>query len=284
MPQRNRAEGWTWAKNSGHENEEKIELRLKTDLFFQSNFLKRLGLPERKIVNVSGGGSRESHVPSVFRSGELTKSKTDMYIKLDDGTSITFSVKKSLGGQVYLVTIDNFIEAYSYHYEHIPDNVQKGIRLYWGSDPDTLSLINRFGVHKEYEYRKHRLTAESIKCYDENILNALLGWFKSSAHNITELCFARGGARNSTDWAKYVWYKNELNENPIDKIFKVSDLCEAVQATANQNTFFGNRNGGSTIQLPFGFVQWHSPSKTYPGNLQFHHSFSNLTAITSPSR
>ena len=284
MLQRNRSEGWAYAKNSGHENETKIESRLMTNMAFQSSFLKRIGLPERKIVNVSGGGLRESKVPSVFGSGELTKSKADIYIKLDDGTSTTFSVKKSLGGQVYLVTIDNFIEAYSYHYEHIPDKVQKGIRLYWGSDPDTLSLIERFGVHKKYETRKHRLTADSIKCYDVSILNALLGWFKSSAHNIAELCFARGGARNSIDWAEYVWYKNELDENAIDQIFKVSDLCKAVQANANQNTFFGNRNGGSTIQLPFGFVQWHSPSKTFPGNLQFHHSFSNIAAITSPSR
>ena len=70
-----------------------------------------------------------------------------------------------------------------------------------------------------------------------------------------------------------------LDENAIDKIFKVSDLCKAVQANANQNTFFGNRNGGSTIQLPFGFVQWHSPQKTIPGCLQFHHKHKCLSAI-----
>ena len=33
---------------------------------------------------------------------------------------------------------------------------------------------------------------------------------------------------------------------------------------------YGNNNGGTTIQLPFGFVQWHK------GQMQFHHSYEKI--------
>lgn len=38
-------------------------------------------------------------------------------------------------------------------------------------------------------------------------------------------------------------------------------------------TFYGYKNGGTTIQLPFGFVQWHQSS------MQFHHSFDKIRNI-----
>lgn len=40
--------------------------------------------------------------------------------------------------------------------------------------------------------------------------------------------------------------------------------------------FYGTRTGGSTIQLPFGFVQWHSPKKIIPGEIQFHHKYNEI--------
>jgi len=279
MPDRDRAKGWKHAKLSGHANEDKIESLLQSDITFQSTFLDRIGKHGRSIISIAGGGLGESHVPSVFRNGDLTTPKADMYVTLDNGDRLTFSIKKSLAGQVYLVTIENFIEAFEQHFEPIPDIVKRGIELYWGSACDTQEIINRFGTQKRYENRKHRVVAESIRDFDRNIYTSLLNWFISQSGKIAELCFARGGAKLSRDWAQYVWYKNELGETSVDAIFKIADVCESVAAQANQSTFFGNRNGGSTIQLPFGFVQWHSPQNTIPGSLQFHHKYNSVAAI-----
>ena len=42
---------------------------------------------------------------------------------------------------------------------------------------------------------------------------------------------------------------------------------------------YGNKTGGSTIQLPFGMVQWHSPTKKIPGDMQFHHSYEKIMEL-----
>ena len=283
MTDRNRAQGWKHAKLSGHDNEDKIETLLLANKEFQRHFLNRIGESNRIITSISGGGLGETHVPSVFASGALTTPKADMYIHLDDGRIITFSIKKSPAGQVYLVTIENFIEAYERHFDSIPDEVKTGIRLYWGGHKSTQDIINSFGTNKKYESHKHRVVADTLRLYNQNVYEAFFRWFVDHAGQLAELCFAKGGASRSQDWAQYVWYKNQLGETSIDDIFKVEDICFAVSAAAERNTFFGGRNGGSTIQLPFGFVQWHSPQKTIPGSIQFHHKYSSLSAIIQPT-
>lgn len=284
MAKRNRAQGWKHAKLSGHDNEYKIETLLLANKKFQRQLLNRIGEPNHVITSISGGGLGETRVPSVFASGELTKPKADMYIHLDDGRTMTFSIKKSLSGQVYLVTIENFIEAYERHFDSIPEEVKTGIRLYWGSHQSTQDVIDSFGTRKKHENHKHRVVADTLKRYDQNVYETFFRWFVDHAGQLAELCFARGGASRRQDWAQYVWYKNQLGETSVDDIFKVKDICSAVRAAAECKTFFGKVNGGSTIQLPFGFVQWHSPQKTIPGNIQFHHKYHSLSAIIESAR
>lgn len=279
---RDRAEGWKHAKLSGHENEGKIEDLVRNDTRFQGRLLSRLGFAGRKVLRVSGGGLGESHVQSVFRNGEPTTPKADMYLDLDDGGRLTFSIKKCLSGQVYLVTGENFIEAYEAHYAAIPDPVKRGIRLFWGGAADTAEIIDKFGTRKDYENRKRRVVADTLRAYDPRLHSEFLKWFVVNASNVTDLCFARGGAKNPSDWAQFVWYRNELGETSVDSIYRISDICKAAQDTAVRDTFFGRVNGGSTIQLPFGFVQWHSPQKTFPGSMQFHHRFESVAQIVSP--
>ena len=278
-PDRDRAQGWKHAKLSGHANEDRIEHLLLSNRTAQAKFLARIGRDGHSIVSISGGGLGEAHVSSVFGPGEMTTPKADMYVRLDNGETVTFSIKKSLAGQVYLVTIENFIRAYESNFGPIPDIVKRGISLYWGSAADTQSVIDRFGTCKELETRKHRIVAETMRCYDRELYDAFLKWFVQHAGNLAELCFARGGAKDPKDWAQYVWYWNELGETNVDAIFKVSDVCAAVSKEAERLTAFGNVNGGSTIQLPFGFVQWHSPQKTIPRSLQFHHKYVRITKL-----
>ena len=277
MCTRNRSEGWKHAKLSGHENEGCIEYLLVNDSAFASQFLERIGRMGLSIKSVSGGGLSESHVPSVL--GGRTKSKSDMYMVLSDSDTVRFSLKKSWGGQVYLVTIENFIAAYEKHYGTIPDLVKRAIGLYWGSESDVCEIVKKYGGrYRNYELRKNRLVAETMNAYDQKLSQCLIDWFKSNIGNVTDMCFARGAASRFSDWAQFVWYKNELGEDSLDDVFRIDEISLKSQEAA-ELVRFGNRIGGSTIQLPFGFVQWHSPNKQIPGCLQFHHVYQSIKSL-----
>lgn len=281
MTGRNRSEGWQRAKLSGHKNEDIIESLLLNDMRSQSDFLSRIGIRGVRISRITGGGIGERQVPSVLASGDLTTPKTDMYLYLDDGTRINCSIKKSPGGQVYLVTVDNFIDAYEGHFESMPAEIKRAIKLYWGGAPDIKDLLREHGKCADnYERKRQRLTGDSLKSYNESLYKGLIDWFQSNIGKVTELCFSRGAAANPEDWADYVWYKNELNENPLDAIFSIKDICEAAKRNSSL-IFYRNRTHGSTIQMPFGFVQWHCPGWHLPGSLQFHHDYAMIKGIIS---
>lgn len=107
----------------------------------------------------------------------------------------------------------------------------------------------------------------SFVCYKELHTN-LLKWFTDHASEITELSFARGAAQDREEWSDFLWYINRMKEgNNVDEIFSISALCKAVTREAVKGTKYGVKNGGTTIQLPFGFVQWHQ------GQMQFHHKY-----------
>lgn len=273
---RNRADGWKYAKLSGHENEVRLEHLMQYDGTTQQHFLERVGKAGHTIVHVDVGGRCETDVPCVF-VGEKTKSKTDMHIVLDDGSKYNISIKKSLVGQVYLISADRFMRGFEAQYKtSIPEKVKRAIALFWGCTDEVPALVDIHGVKPAYEKRKHRLVADTLNKYDNSLYTALINWFKSNMREITEFCFSRGLASNEADWANVVWYKNELGENAVDQIFVISDLCDKMQAVAEAFTFYGRIGGGTTIQLPFGFVQWHSPSKRIPGEMQFHHRLKSI--------
>ena len=111
--------------------------------------------------------------------------------------------------------------------------------------------------------------------YDSDLCDALLQWFNDNIKDIFSFCFATGLVSDESEWANIVWYRNELAENDMDDMFNVDDVRERLMPTAE----YGTRTGGSTIQLPFGFVQWHSPTKVIPGCMQFHHNFEKIKAL-----
>jgi hypothetical protein len=104
----------------------------------------------------------------------------------------------------------------------------------------------------------------------------LLEWFKLNTYELFDFCFSRGLAENEDDFANVIWYINELKENNVDEMFLIDDLSKYFAQEAHTATEYGNRFGGTTIQLAFGFVQWHSPRKVIPGEIQFHHNFSKI--------
>lgn len=275
MPIRNRAEGWKHAKLSGHENERLVAELTKQSSDIQERLLACAHLNGVTVERVEYGGLCETDVECIF--GGKTKSKTDMWLYLSNGRRLNVSIKKDEGGQVFLIGIDRFIKGFEKQYEKtIPDTVKRAISLYFGSADDIIDIIDSYGgANSNLERRKHRLVAATLRKYDEKMCDFLLNWFNDNISELFDFCFSKGLAANSEDWAQIVWYKNMIGENDLDTMLYLPDLQDRVPSTAT----YGTRNGGSTIQLPFGFVQWHSPRKVIPGNLQFHHTYSKIELI-----
>lgn len=274
MP-RNRAEGWQHAKITGHQNEQLIAEFTVKDETIQNRLLACAHLSGVSVESVGFGGLCESDVECIL--GGRTKSKTDMWLNLSNGKRLNVSLKKDEGGQVFLIGIDRFLEGFQRQYgKVIPDIVCRAIALYFGSAPDTEQIIEQYGgKNKKLELRKHRLVADTLRAYDPALYDCLLQWMNENSFELFDFCFARGLASKPEDWAHIVWYKNMIGEKQFDTMLYLPDLRNHIPRTAE----YGTRNGGSTIQLPFGFVQWHSPRKVIPGNLQFHHSYRKVITL-----
>ena len=278
MEHRDRATGWQHAKLSGHKNEDLVKILLDTNPEYASDFLYRLGIQGETIKETSIGGLHETNVPSV--SGRRkTKSKTDLKIFLQSGKEVNVSIKKSLGGQVYFVRAGIFIDTFEKQFNRsIPDCVKRAINLFWAAADDAISIIEEYADRsntKNYELqiRHVSLNATTLKSYDEFLYNELLRWFAENTYELTALSFAMGAVRDREEWSDYIWYINLIGEHNIDEVFLIEDICNAARAVSQEETYYGSAFGGTTIQLPFGFVQWHQ------GQLQFHHNFSKINDL-----
>jgi hypothetical protein len=272
---RNRSEGWVHAKLSGHINEKRLEELLSSDVQYAADFSKRFG--KDGISSLMIGGLCETSVPSIF--GKSTKSKVDMLINWEDNSNSRISIKKSNGGQVYLIRTNRFIDGFEFHYGSIPEEVKRGLRLYFGEGEEAKNLIESpfliENVEEEliaYQKRKKRLVWDSLVKLDPDLASSLLIWFRENIGRIAEFCFSKGLAISDSDWAEYIWYKNMVDEEDFDEIISISELSRRSVNNSDLLIRPGRGNGGSTILLPFGFVQWHQ------GSMQFHH---NLNAIRS---
>lgn len=277
--QRNRAEGWKHAKLSGHKNETLVKSLIDNDPKYAHDLLARLGASTKTIKETSIGGLHETDVESIIPGARKTKSKTDLKIFYTDGSYNNISIKKSLGGQVYFVRAGLFFECYERQFNKvIPSDVKRAISLFWASADDAIEIIEKYADKtKVSEYnlqiRHTSLNAETLKNYDISLYNAMLQWFKDNAYEIAFLSFASGAAKNKSEWSDHVWYINLLNENNTDDIFEINEICDAASQCADTETYYGDSNGGTTIQLPFGFVQWHQRQ------LQFHHNYDKVRRL-----
>lgn len=279
MEHRDRASGWKHAKLSGHSNESLVKGLLETDEQYASDFLKRIGCYHKKLTGVSVGGLHEKNVESVIPGARKTKSKTDLKLFYNDGEQTNISIKKSLSGQVYFVRAELFVECYEHQFnKRIPDSVVRAIDLFWAAADDAVAIIETYGnhnAHKDYDLQvRHKsLNATTLKAYDSSLYNDLLNWFKDNAYEIAFLSFASGAAREESEWSDFVWYINLLDENNVDEVFLIEDICKTSAIVAEEETYYGESNGGTTIQLPFGFVQWHQ------AQMQFHHNYEKIAAL-----
>lgn len=278
MGHRNRATGWQYAKITGHKNEDLVKQLLTNDVVFQKNFLTKINRESDHIIETSIGGLHEKNVPSVNKN-KTTKSKTDLKVFLSNNETVNISIKKSLRGQVYFVRAGLFIDTFEKQFNsHIPPSVQRAINLFWSASDDALDIIEKYADksnRKTYNLQiKHKsLNATTLKNFDEKLYYGLLNWFINNAYEIAKLSFSMGAAIDRNNWSDFIWYINLLKENNINDIFYIEDICNAVKLTAKSDTYFSNVNGGTAIQLPFGFVQWHQ------GQLQFHHNYDKIKKL-----
>lgn len=277
MP-RNRSEGWKHAKLSGHKNEDVILKKIINDSVFSKVLEKHLNCKIGSLV--PRVGLKEEKVNSIL--GDKTTPKKDLEVNDSSGKIKRISIKKSYSGQVFLISVNRFIEGYEKHFqEKIPANVKKGLSLFFDEDSEIEEILKnpRFKIAnknvRKYEIRKRRLTCVTLSKFSLEIYEDLLNWFIKNIGNICNFCFAKGLAQHETNWAEYLWYKNIVDPKlkSLDSFFKIKDLCEACVKSAQSTTFYGSTNGGTTIQLPFGFLQWHKRS------MQFHHQFKKIIKL-----
>lgn len=276
MEHRDRASGWKHAKRSGHKNEDLIKELLDTDKEYASDFLNRIGCYHKRLKETSVGGLHETNVASIIPGARKTKSKTDLKLIYEDGSQTNISIKKSLGGQVYFVRAGLFIDCFERQFKkRIPEEVVRAINLFWAAADDAVDIIEQYGDKasaKDYDLQmRHKsLNATTLLAYDKELYNALLQWFIENSYELAFLSFASGAVRDKSEWSDYVWYKNLLDENDVDEVFLIEKICQGSAKAAEKETYYGTSNGGTTIQLPFGFVQWHQ------AQLQFHHNFDKV--------
>lgn len=277
MSNRDRSEGWRYAKISGHENELLVNEKLIQNSEFQKSFLSRFDRECEYIISSAIGGINETDVDGI--NGIKTKSKTDLSILLSNEELINISIKKSTGGQAYLIGGNAFIETFENQFNNeVPTEIKRAINLFWSEAEDALEIIDAYGnkmIPNEYEQQiRHKsLNASTLLLYNQQLYNDLLIWFEDNMYDICKLVFSMGAAKSEEDWAHLLWYINLIEEEPLDSVFVIEDIALKAVKFSKECTFYGSKNGGTTIQLPFGFVQWHQQ------RMQFHHSLYKISNL-----
>jgi hypothetical protein len=280
---RNRSQGWRHAKLDGHINEKLFSEKLISN----SNLLKKI---EKSVLRKSPKGKPiikvdgAKHVKSIF--GDTTTSKVDLAIEWPEGEIVNISLKKSDGGQVWLISVSRFIAAIEFHLgSKIDPEVQVGISLFIGGTnlynykkmyEAALTSDNRiFPKIAIQELHQARLVASSISANYSSVWESTLNFFNNHVGLITRLSFSQGLAMSEADCADIIIYNNV----PTSKnIFLISEVISAAEKQIKETPMApGLRNGGSTLLLPTGFLQMHRPQGD--NQLQFHHQYKKISML-----
>ncbi len=239
-------------------------------------------MPAEGFVAATAGGENASLEESII--GGKTPGKTDVVVMWKGGYFTNISVKKSAAGQVYLVTAKNFVAAYSAQYHTtVPKNVAHALALFIGEAVDSKAILEATdlavdGEKMRGQARRHnfRLMFDVLRAYDSVMAEALLRWLKDKIVSITELCFAAGAVKDRDRWAHILWYKNLVDSEGqgLDYMIPIKNLLAALEKNPEMNVVErGPLNAGSTIQLPFGHLQYHKRQ------LEFYHQLTKIQKL-----
>lgn len=280
---RSRSEGWRHAKLDGHANEKEFAEMLVNDKEFVSILTDYVFEKMPKgTPNISVDGSK--HVESIF--GDKTTSKVDLTVTWKSGEQINISLKKSNSGQVWLISLPRFLSAIESHLaKEILTEVKIGLSLFIGGSNITnyesyfekaLDSDKKMNPQfAELEIHQSRLVGKSIAVNFPSIWDATINFFNENIGLITKLSFSQGLAKSQRDAANLIVYNRS---NSGKSIFSLNKIIESVESNKNlKPVTLGPRNGGSTLQLPTGFLQMHHPQGE--NLLQFHHRYDKISAL-----
>lgn len=280
---RNRSEGWHHAKVDGHANEQQFGDSLIDNADFIAKIVNQsLKYSPQGLPKISVDGSK--HVNSIF--GDKTTSKVDVTLNWHSGDRINISLKKSKSGQVWLVSVPRFISAIEYYLaKNIDTEVLIGLSLFIGGsnlshckdyfDEALESDKKKDPTIASQEMHQSRLVAKSIEAHFPSLWEATLDFFNENIGLITRLSFSQGLAKSEAEAADIIVYNNAVHG---DSVFPLPKIIEAAIAqTESSPISAGPRNGGSTLQLPTGFLQMHHPQGD--NLLQFHHQYKKISTL-----
>ena len=255
--QSNRSVGWKRAKLTGHLNEDLVAKE-----FFDSN------------VKISLSGTKK--VPSIL--GRKTPTKPDIIISYPN-RKIRRSLKKSKSGQVHLNSVEIFINGFEKKYHPVSTEVKESLKLIFGGSNKSFDILNtpEF-VHtnskiRETELRRKTLCFETFKKYDEKSFNNMIFWFKDNIDKIATIIFKTGWVSDENNYADELWYKNLVdNDSDINKVYDIEKIINNAKKNKSE-VYPKTKNGGTVINLPFGWVQYHQ------GQMQFHHSMNQIEKL-----
>ncbi len=280
---RNRSEGWSHAKKTGHENESAYGKIIASNHAQLNDVVlsKYDSIPDGEYdIEVDGN----KKVPSIF--DDKTTSKVDIEVFWPSGERMGVSLKKSSGGQAWLVTVPRFFSAVE-HYSNrkIDAEVRTGVSLFiGGSNVDTYEELFTEALNNDkksnpkmavQEEHQRRLMATSLQKNLPKIWDKTIEFFNQNISLITELTFAKGASLNDRDCADVVIY-NKITKTK--NFFPIPDLVRKAQDQVKVSPVVaGTRNGGSTLILPTGNMQMHRPSGD--NQMQFRHEYARILLL-----
>lgn len=262
MTDRNRSEGWKYAKDTGHKNEKLVVENINNI----PEFKKILNDGEYIVKVMFDGGKNQKKVDSVI--GHKTTPKPDYYVKTNMRV-ISPSLKKSNEGQAYLVSTDNMIDTIRYYGVEVTDNVRKGFKLFTGEDSHGVEYILSSYPKVVDENNKlsktqidKRLNISAISVYDKSIIDEMMVFLSNNIDIISKIVLSMGSVKESEYHADFIFYKNLIEGKDKGSIYSVESIIEK---SLGCKIGIGNRFGGTSFILPWGTLQMHK------GMLQFRH-------------
>ena len=276
-------------KLDGHENERRLRVALTEDEAFRAAFCARIGRDGADFLGAEGGGLNEERVATVL--GTKSPGKTDLTLRwrTPEEPRTNVSVKMDENGQVHLTTPERFVAAWAATFgTNVPPRVAKALGLFFGTDPDAARILEETPIEIDGERvraleRSHNgaLCFDVLAHHDAAMAEELLVWLRDNRRALTDLCFSRGYAADPDEWAQWLWYRDAVRpERGLDRLIRISDLADAVDALTDEElrTLIrpGPKNGGTTILLPFGHLQY------LHGKAEFYQSRAKIERLLAP--
>jgi hypothetical protein len=132
-------------------------------------------------------------------------------------------------------------------------------------------MIRKHAMRAE-DYQ-NRLYASTIALSYSRPWKALSSWLNSNMRFLTELVFRHGYSADVRGYADFIYYGCENRFIPVAKL---AEKSADFRVGPSSRGYYA----GSTILMPWGFLQVHRPGKDHgPYLMQFHHNYDQIAAL-----